>query len=70
VKQKSMLEKCRVNCPEDNVDTELLLEWQEKDGKKLLNSIRCDNPKLMDLNPEDCQWSCWEEIEKDNGESK
>ena len=70
MKQKSRLEKCRVNCPEDKIDTELLLEWHEEGGKKLLNSIRCANPKLMDLKPEDCQWSCWEEIEKEKGASK
>jgi hypothetical protein len=54
-----------VYCPEDKIDTALLLEWREEDGKKILNSISCKNPKLMDLKPEDCQWSCWEEIEKE-----
>lgn len=65
MKHKSRWEMCRVTCPEENVDTELLLEWHEEDGKKVLNSISCKNQKLMDLRPEDCSWSCWEEIEKE-----
>jgi hypothetical protein len=56
---------CRVKCTEENIDTELLLEWHQEGGKKVLNSISCKNPKLMDLKPEDCQRSCWEEIEKE-----
>jgi hypothetical protein len=46
------------------MNTELLLEWREEGDKKTLNSVSCKNPKLMNLKPEDCQWSCWEEIEK------
>ncbi len=65
MKHESRWEMCRVTCPEEKVDTELLLEWREDDGKKVLNSISCKNPKLMDLKPEDCHWSCWEEIEKE-----
>ena len=64
MKQKSRWEKCRMKCPEENVETDLLLEWHEEDGKKVLNSVSCGNPKLMDLKPQDCQWSCWEIIEK------
>jgi hypothetical protein len=64
VKGKSSWEKCRVTCPEEKIDTELLLEWREEGGKKVLKSISCKNPKLMDLKPEDCQWPCWEAIEK------
>lgn len=65
MKQKSRWEMCRVKCPEENIDTELLVEWHQEGGQKVLNSISCKNPKLMDLKPEDCQWSCWEEIEKE-----
>jgi hypothetical protein len=43
-----------------------LLEWQEENGKKVLKSASCKNTKLMDLKPEDCQWSCWEELEKES----
>lgn len=65
MKGTSRWEKCRVKCPEEEIDIELLLEWRQEGGKKVLNSISCNNPKLMDLKPEDCQWSCWEEIEKE-----
>ena len=64
MKQKSRWEKCRMKCPEENLETDLLLEWHEKDGKKILNSASCGNTKLMDLKPQDCGWSCWEVIEK------
>ena len=64
MEKKSGVEKCMVICPEDKIDANLLLEWREEDGKRVLNSISCDNPKLMDLKPQDCNWSCWEEIEK------
>ena len=61
--QNSRWEKCRVKCPEEGIETDLILEWHEEGGKKVLNSVRCGNSKLMDLKPADCQWSCWEEIE-------
>ena len=64
MKQKSRWEKCQIKCPEEKIDTELLLEWREENGKKVLKSASCKNTKLMDLKPEDCQWSCWEEFEK------
>lgn len=60
----SKWEKCRITCPEDKVEAELLVEWRKKGGKITPNSISCSNPKLMDLKPVDCNWSCWEEIEK------
>jgi len=64
MQQKSKWEKCRINCPEDKVEAELLVEWREEEGRLVPNSISCNNPKLMDLKPVDCQWSCWEEVEK------
>jgi hypothetical protein len=62
--QNSKWEKCSITCPEDKVEAELLVEWQKKEGKLIANSISCNNPKLMDLKPTDCQWSCWEEAKK------
>jgi hypothetical protein len=64
VKQKSRWEKCHITCPEEQIDTELLLEWRKEKGKKVLKSVSCKNTKLMDLSPQDCEWTCWEEIEK------
>ena len=62
--QESKWEKCHITCPEDKVEAELLVEWRRKEGKLTATSISCNNSKLMDLKPVDCQWSCWEEIEK------
>ena len=64
MENKSKWEKCAITCPEDNVEAELLVEWREEDGKLVANSISCDNPKLMDLKPVDCQWACWEAVEE------
>ncbi len=60
---KPKWEKCRVTCPEENLETDLLLKWHEQDGKKVLDGVKCQNPKLMDMKPQDCEWSCWEEVE-------
>jgi hypothetical protein len=46
------------------VEAELLVEWRKKDGKLVANSVSCNNSKLMGLKPTDCEWSCWEEVEK------
>ena len=48
MQQESKWEKCRITCPEDKVEAELLVEWREKEGKLVPNSISCNNPKLMD----------------------
>ena len=69
MKKQSKWEKCRIKCPEEKIDAELLVEWREKDGQLVPNSISCNNTKLMDLKPADCQWTCWEEIEKEKGSS-
>ena len=64
MQQESKWEKCKITCPEDKVAAELLVEWRKQGGKLVANSVSCNNPKLMDLKPADCQWSCWEQIEK------
>ena len=64
MKQKSRWEKCQIKCPEDKIETELLLEWREKKGKKILTSVSYKNPKLVDLKPADSHWSCSQEFEK------
>lgn len=62
--EESKWEKCQITCPEDKVEAELLVEWRKKDGKLVANSVSCNNSKLMDMKPSDCEWSCWEEVEK------
>ncbi len=52
----------QMQCPEGKGVSSLLLEWQNERGRKVLNSISCDNPKLMAYSGEDCQWHCLEKI--------
>lgn len=53
-----------IECPEQKGMASLLLEWQSKKGEKVLNSISCDHPKLMNYSGEDCQWPCLESISR------
>ena len=62
--EETKWEKCQITCPEAKVEAELLVEWRKKDGKLVANSVSCNNSKLMDMKPADCEWSCWEEVEK------
>ena len=49
-------------CPEAVGKAELLLEWRVEKGRKVLHSISCDNPRLMDYSGTDCQWHCRKKI--------
>lgn len=60
--KKTSWERRKVSCPEEKRMARLFLEWHEDEGKVVLNSIVCDNPKLRDLDNSECQWSCWEKI--------
>ena len=57
-------EKCRISCPEQGAEAELFLEWRRQEGKEALYSSSCKNPKLLDLSGTDCQWTCWDILEK------
>lgn len=50
------------NCPEENTECSLLLEWRDENGETVLNGMSCGNHKLKDLNNWNCHWSCWENI--------
>jgi len=52
----------QMRCPEEKGKTELLIEWKVEKGKKVLHSISCDNPQLMDYSGADCQWLCMKRI--------
>ncbi len=49
-------------CPEEKGKAELLLEWRVQKGKKVLHSISCTHPQLMDYSGADCQWLCVKRI--------
>jgi hypothetical protein len=53
---------CRITCPEGKGDTRLLVEWQDCDGRSVVNSISCNNPQIRDLSGSDCKWSCWDRV--------
>ena len=57
-------EKCRISCPEQEGEAEIFLEWHRKEGKDVLYSTSCKNLKLLDLSGSDCEWTCWDVIEK------
>jgi hypothetical protein len=60
----------QVPCKEAKGKSNLLIEWQEKDGKEIVHSIICDNPQLGDFHIWECGWSCWEKISEENKEKK
>ncbi len=51
-----------MKCPEEKGKAELLIEWKVKKGRKVLHSISCDHPQLMDYSGVDCQWLCMKKI--------
>jgi hypothetical protein len=51
-----------MKCPEENRKAELLLEWKVQKGKKVLQSISCDHPQLLNYSGVDCQWLCLKRI--------
>ena len=60
--KKTGWEQRKIKCPEEKREADLLIEWRREKGKKVINSISCDNPRLSDLDNWDCQWSCWEAL--------
>ena len=55
----------QMECPEGRGKTSVLVEWRIDKGKKVLNSVSCNNPLLMDYSGQDCQWLCWERISRE-----
>ena len=54
----------QMECPEGRGKATLLAEWRVEKGKKILRSISCNNPRLMDYSGEDCQWLCWDKVSR------
>jgi hypothetical protein len=55
-------------CPEGEDHTATLrVEREIEDGKPVIKSVSCDNPKFHDMNHAnwDCRWSCWEKLAKE-----
>jgi hypothetical protein len=57
--------ECRqIRCPEEDRTADLMIEWREENGKEVLNSVHCDNPRLADLDNWDCRWTCMETLKE------
>ena len=65
--RKIKWERRQFECLEEDRIADLLLEWRKENGKTVLDGIFCDNPRFRDLDNWDCEWSCWEELEDDDG---
>jgi hypothetical protein len=53
----------QVECSEQGCLANLLIEWQDTEAEPLLRGVRCDHPRLRDLDNWECDWSCLEQIE-------
>ncbi len=62
MKSKSQWSVRRMECPEAECRTEVLIEWNVEKGKKVLNSITCTNRRLSDYGGAECRWDCLEKI--------
>jgi hypothetical protein len=60
--EKSQWVLRHMKCPGEKGKAELLLEWKVQRGRKVLHSISCNNPQLMDYSGADCQWHCLQKI--------
>lgn len=61
---KSTWSTRKMECPGEGRKAELLLEWRVEKGKKVLNSISCDHPRLMDYSGSDCEWHCLKKLSR------
>jgi len=67
MQEKSRWVLRHMKCAEGNRRAELLIEWKVRRGRKLLQSISCDSPQLMDYSGGDCQWFCLKKISGKKG---
>ena len=62
MQEKSKWTIRQMRCPEEKGVTELLVEWRVQKGKKVLHSISCSHPQLVDYSGTDCEWLCLKKI--------
>lgn len=51
-----------IECPEEDRVARLLVEWGSEEGRYFINSAHCDHPRLKETDNWDCNWSCLEQI--------
>ena len=67
--EKSQWSIRHIRCAEQQVETQLLVEWRVEKGKKVLHSISCQHPQLLAYSGADCEWGCLQKLspKKDKG---
>ncbi len=51
-----------MKCPGQDLTVDLLVEWRVKKGKKVLQSVCCNHPALLDYSGKDCEWVCFKKL--------
>jgi hypothetical protein len=60
---ETTFETLEYDCPEEHRRAHLLLEWQEREGRRVLKGVQCDNPRLGALDNWECRWTCVQQVE-------
>ena len=47
-----------MKCPGEDRTVDLLVEWKVEKGKKILQSVSCNDPGLVAYSGKDCEWLC------------
>jgi hypothetical protein len=51
-----------LKCPEEDLTVDLLVEWKVEKGKKILQSLCCNQPELTFYSGKECQWICLQKL--------
>jgi hypothetical protein len=51
-----------LKCPEEDLTVDLLVEWKVEKGKRILQSVCCNHPELVDYSGKECQWVCLQKL--------
>ncbi len=65
--EKSKWAVRHMECPEEKGKASLLIEWKVQKGKKVLQSVSCNHPQLIEYSGMDCQWLCIKKISPKKG---
>lgn len=67
---RSIFELKPIECPEKRGKLSVLMGWEKEEGDKKgkrLVYIECKNPHFCWYGSDDCNWGCWDELEKEEG---
>lgn len=59
----TVTERVTIECAEEGRTAQLLVELSGAPDRRRVVAIQCDNPRLASLEPRDCHWSCWQQVE-------